>query len=133
VALADILTRIAGDSAAQTSETTSAATKRAETIVRDAERRAALHRAEVAASSAASAAREAATLVVNARLAARDAEVSARRELIGETLAAAADALAALPDEQYARYLARSIAMAARGGETLRFGSADVGLSLIHI
>ena len=93
----------------------------------DAERRAAQHRAEVAATSTAAAAREADTVVVNARLAARDAEVTARRELIGETLTAAADSLAALPDQHYARYLARNIATAARGGETLRFGSADVG------
>ncbi len=127
MALADILTRIDGDTSAETEAILSAATERAEQIVADAESRAAVHRAEVAAAAESAATREADTIVVNARLAARDAEVTARRLLIDEALSAAAEALAAQPDAEYARFLAQRIVEAARGGETLLFGSADAG------
>jgi len=125
VALADILTRIDGDTSDDTGAILAAAGERADKIVSDATARADAHRAEVAAAATAAATREADTIVVNARLAARDAEVTARRSLLDEALAAAADAVAAQSDAQYARYLAARIAEVARGGETLSFGSAD--------
>jgi len=127
VALADILTRIDGDTSEETKAILDAAKERADKIVAEATARAEAHRAEVAAAAKAAATREADTIVVNSRLAARDAEVTARRALLDEALAGAADAIAGLPDADYARYLAARIAEAARGGETLSFGSADVG------
>jgi len=127
VALADILTRIEGDTDSEVAEILSAAKERAEAIVAEAGKRADAHRAEVAAAAHVAATREADTIVVNARLAARDAEVTTHRTLLAETLDAAAEALAALPDAEYARFLAGRIAATARGGETLRFGSADAG------
>jgi len=127
VALADILTRIDGDTSDETRAIVTAAEQRAENILAEATARADAHRAEVAAAATAAATREADTIVVNARLAARDAEVTARRALLDEALAGAADALAALSDADYARYLAARVAEAARGGETLSFGSADIG------
>jgi len=133
VALADILTRIDGDTGAEVAAILSAASERAESLVADAGKRGDAHRAEVAASAHAMAVREADTIVVNARLAARDSEVTARRLLIDDALVAAADALAALPDAEYARYLASRIAASARGGESLRFGSADTGRATLVV
>jgi len=125
VALADILTRIASDSGEEAGALLSTAQERADAIVAEATARAAAHRAEVATATAAAVAREADTIVVNARLAARDAEVTARRLLLDEALAATADALAALPDDDYARFLAACIAAVARGGETLSLGADE--------
>jgi len=125
VALADILTRIDTDSESESGAILEAAQERADSILAEATSRADAHRAQVAAAATAAAAREADTIVVNARLAARDAEVTARRALLDEALAAAADALAALPDAEYSRFLAERIAEVARGGETLSFGADD--------
>lgn len=126
MALADILTRIARDSDAEKTAVLSAAREQADAIVADAKEWADAHRVQVVESAQAAAAREADTILVNARLAARDAEVLARRELIDEALAATAEALAALPDAEYARFLAQRIVPVARGGETLLFGSEDL-------
>jgi len=129
VALADILTRIRSDSEAEAATVLAAAQERAEAIVAEATGKADAHRADVAAAAMAAAGREADTIVVNARLAARDAEVTARRRLIDEALVAAAEALAKLPDAEYARFLAARIAEVSRGGETVSFGSEDVARS----
>ena len=133
MALADILTRIDGDTESETGAILSAAKERAGTIVAEATARAGAHRTEVAAAATAAATREADTIVVNARLAARDAEVTARRRLLDEAFVAAADALAALPDAEYARFLAARVAAVARGGETLSFGAADMGRAILVI
>jgi len=125
VALADILTRIDVDSGSEAVAILAAAQERADAMLTDATTRAEAHRAEVAAAAQAAAGREADTIVVNARLAARDTAVAARRALLDEALTAAADALAALPDSEYARFIAGCISKAARGGETLSFGSRD--------
>jgi len=125
VALADIIARIESDAATT-----------AHSIIADAEVRAARTLAaghataerETAlslASAHAVAERDAETVVVKARLAARDALVTLQRELIDEALAATADALASLPDERYVPWLATRIAAAARGGESLSFGALD--------
>jgi vacuolar-type H+-ATPase subunit E/Vma4 len=125
VALKDILTRIGTDGDTEAQAILSTAKEQAAALVAEATERAKAHRAQVAAAAQATAAREADTILVNARLAARDAEVSARRALIDEVLAATAEALAALPDGEYVRFLAGRIAREASGGERLSFGSED--------
>lgn len=127
MALADIIVRIESDADAEAAAIISAAeTRAAETLAAAREKADALA-AQVRTAAEASAGREAATVVVNARLHARDEAVSAHRALVEEALAAAADGIAALPDERYAAFLAGRIAREARGGETLSFGRLDAG------
>lgn len=125
MALADIISKIASDAESEASEIVGSAEESAARLVADA-------RAEASRLSEARIARgerdaeaEAATVRANARLNARDAALGAKRELIDSVLAGVVDAIVALPDEQYASFLGRSIATAARGGETVRIAAAD--------
>lgn len=125
MALADIIARIDTDAAAEAGAIVAAAHERAETTLAAAREKAAAHLAEVTAAAKRDAERDAETIVVNARLAGRDALVSARRALVEETLAAVADKIAGLPDEEYVRFLSSRIAEVARPGETVVFGEQD--------
>lgn len=127
MALADILERIEADAAAESAQVADAARSRADAILAAAKAKAEAHVDEVVSAARIEAARDAETTVVNARLRGRDALVTARRALIDETLAAAAESIAGLPDDAYASFLAARIAVIARGGETLAFGSEDSG------
>ncbi len=69
--------------------------------------------------------RDADTLLANARLEARDADLSARSAMVAETLRAAEEALAALPDAEYAALVARGVIQAAAGGEIASVAAAD--------
>lgn len=125
MALADILSKIETDGGAEAQAILDAATKRAEGVLERAKAEAAAHTAQVVASAEKDARRQADTRVVSARLGARDRAVAARRELVNEALSALEDRLATLPDDEYAEFLAGRITSVARGGETLRLGSAD--------
>ncbi len=125
MALVDIIARIEGDAESEAAQITRAADERVAAILAVARDKAAAHTAATVANAEASASREAGTIVVNARLRARDEAVAARRALVEEALTGAAESIAALPDDRYAEFLGARIAAAVRGGEKVAFGSAD--------
>ena len=126
MALADIITKIRADADDEAGRILAAAQTRAAEIVERAEQRAGEQRAATLAEADTDARREADRIVVSARLAARDEALARRRELVDTALQRAAETLAALSDIEYAAFLSRRIASVARGGETVRFGSADL-------
>lgn len=127
MALADIIGRIEADAAAEALAVTQAAEEAAAKTRAAAETTA--ERTSVARTERAEreAEAEAQTVRANARLAARDAALAEKRRLIDAALSALADAVVALPDAEYARFLGERIAAGARGGETVRIASADAG------
>jgi len=125
VALSDIIARIEADAQAEADRIVAEATQRAEQIEAAARAGAERETAKTLAAARATARIDAETIVVKARLAARDAAVARRRELVDRALEATVDAIAGLPDEQYVAWLAARVVDAATGGETLRVGSAD--------
>lgn len=127
MALADIIQKIESDAREEADGIVAVAQERATAFRADAGRRADTYRSEALADAEIRARREADRVVVTARLAARDRALAQRRELVDEALMSAADALAAASDAEYADFLAARIASVARGGETLRMGSADTG------
>ena len=125
MAIDDIVTRIAADADSEALELTDAARADAERVRSEALARADARTARDAAKGVADAERDAATLLANARLEARDALLSARYALDAEALDAVEARLVALDDERYAALLARGIAQAADGCSSLRVGTAD--------
>ncbi len=128
MALADIINRIEGD-----------AEREAHRVVRDAEELSARRASETLERARAQAERtrerirretevEAATRVAAARLAARDEALRERRALVEEALAAVVTSLEALPDEEFARFLAAAIAREARSGDVVSLAPADQSL-----
>lgn len=127
MALADIITRIEADADRESREIVASAEERAANIAAEAEQLAEEHRNDALTAATSRAEKEASRIVVSAKLSARDEALAARRALIDEALASTVDALASMPDAEYADFVARRIAAVARGGETLRFGSDDLG------
>jgi V/A-type H+/Na+-transporting ATPase subunit E len=125
VAIDDIVARIAADAEAEARALTDAAEADAERLRADARARADARTANEAARGRADSERDAATLLANARLAARDALLEARQALDAEALAGVESALIALPDDRYAALLARGIAEGSDGCSAVRLGSAD--------
>jgi V/A-type H+-transporting ATPase subunit E len=125
VAIDDIVARIAADAEAEARALTDAAEADAERLRADARARADARTANEAARGRADSERDAATLLANARLAARDALLEARQALDAEALAGVESALIALPDDRYAALLARGIAEGSDGCSDVRLGSAD--------
>lgn len=125
MALADIIARIGSDAAEKADALIAEAEAQATRIIEAARATAERDSARTVDAARSDAARDAETIVVKARLAARDALVQRQRELIEETLAATAEALAALPDERYVSWLAGRVAAVARGGETLSLGALE--------
>lgn len=125
MAIDDIVTRIATDADEEALELTDAARADSERVRSDALARADARTAREAAKGVADAERDAATLLANARLEARDALLTARYALDAEALDAVGAELVALDDERYATLLARGIAEAADGCSSLRLGTAD--------
>lgn len=126
MALADIVKRIEGDAQSEAAGIIAAAEERAAAIIAAAEAKAAESRDASMADARLAADREASRVVVTAKLTARDATLTARRKVVDEALEATAERLASLPDAEYARFLAARISATARGGETVRLGSADL-------
>lgn len=125
MALADIIERIEADATTEASAIEAVAAERAEAALTAARAKAQAESARVIAAAEHDSARDAETIVVNARLRGRDAFVAAQRALIDEVLVAAAQHIADMPEDEYARFLARRIAGVARGGETLSLGALD--------
>lgn len=134
MALADIIQRIDTDANAEAAGVVAVAEERAQATLETARATADAATAQTLAAAEHAAKRDADTIVVNARLQARDALVAAKRDLIENALAKGAEAAAALDDDAYAQFLARHIARAAQGGETVLFGSEDMarGVSIME-
>ena len=126
MAIDDIVTRIAADARDESQVLVDAARSDADRIRADAVARAEARTAGEAVKGRADAERDAATLLANARLQARDALLTARYALDAEALDAVEAKLAALDDDRYAALLARGIDGAADGCISLRLGTADV-------
>ena len=125
MAIDDIVTRIAADADSEALELTDAARADSERMRAEALTRADARTARDAAKGVADAERDAATLLANARLEARDALLTARYALDAEALGAVEANLVALDDDRYAALLARGISEAADGCSSLRVGTAD--------
>lgn len=125
MALADILEQIAADAAAEAHEVVALAAAEAAAIRAEAKRRAAERAARILAQAEADARREADAVRASARLCARDATLAAKQALIEEALERVASGLASLDSSRYARFVARRIVRAARGGEEVLIAAAD--------
>ena len=125
MALADIINRIESDAESEGQVIMQAAEESAQRLVAQAR----LDAAQLAEQRIARAEREAdaaaATVRANARLAARDTALAARRTLIEETLVDCVAALVGMTDDAYAQFLGQRIAQSARGGETVHIAATD--------
>jgi vacuolar-type H+-ATPase subunit E/Vma4 len=68
---------------------------------------------------------EADTLLANARLAARDSLLAAKKDLAERALTEAETRLESLPDDEYAALIAREVAKVAVPGQRVRVSAAD--------
>ena len=125
MALSDILVRIDGDAAAEAGQILAEAEAEAVRIVAEAEATAAAEREQTLAATERAAKDDAATLLANARLAARDALLARKGELAEEVLDAATAALGSLPDAEYLDLVARGVAAVAADGDSLLVSRAD--------
>lgn len=125
MALADILEQIAADAEAEAHEIVARAEEEAAAVRREAEKHAAERSARILAHAEAEARREAEAVLASARLRARDETLAAKQALIEEALWQVAAGIASLSPSRYARFVARRIVGAARGGEEVRIAAAD--------
>jgi V/A-type H+/Na+-transporting ATPase subunit E len=127
MALADIIERISGDSAAEAAAILESAREQADTVLAVAREQAEREGEATLTRSRAQAEAEAETIRAAARLAARDSLVAARGKLVRSVLEEAAEAVVATPDADYAALLAGRVARVARGDERLLIAEADRG------
>lgn len=125
MAIDDIVGRISEDAANEAASLVAASEQDAARVRDEATARADADAAETLARGRGLATRDAGTIVANARLAARDAAVSARLEAAAAVLEKAEAAFDALPDPEYAALIARGVAASAVGGETIVIGGRD--------
>jgi V/A-type H+-transporting ATPase subunit E len=125
VAIADIITRIEDDARAEADAIISAARERADAVRErariDAEREA----ERIVERTLTQAKVEADTLLANARLAARDSLLAAKKDLAERALTEAETRLESLPDDEYAALIAREVAKVAVPGQRVRVSAAD--------
>lgn len=127
MALADILNRIEADSTSEAQVLTEAARAEADRLLADARGKAEEAAEAIARDAARESGLQAATVLANARLAARDSLLSEKREVLDGALALLAERIVALPDAAYTAFLARAIVDAARGDERVLVAAADAG------
>ncbi len=125
MAITDIITRIETDATAEAATITGAAGAEAERLLAQAEATLAAERDAALAAAGHDAAEEAATLLANVRLAARDELLGRKRALAERVLDNARARLEALPDREYTELIASGVAAAAHGGGTLAIAAAD--------
>jgi vacuolar-type H+-ATPase subunit E/Vma4 len=125
VAIDDIVAKIAEDAEAEAAVLVAEAEAEAARVTTDARARADAGATRVRAREHMLAERDAATVLAGARLAARDATLTARSAADGAVLEKAVKALEALPDPEYAAFIAREVAISATAEDTLLVGSAD--------
>lgn len=125
MAIADIITRIEDDARAEADAIISAARERADAVRErariDAEREA----ERIVERTLAQAKVEADTLLANARLAARDSLLAAKKDLAERALAEAGHRLEDLPDDEYVALIAREVAEVAVPGQRIRVSAVD--------
>ena len=125
MALADILKRIEDDAEAEARAAVEEARAKGEDMVARAREEAAGVSDGIVEEAESRARRDRETTLANARLSARDRILGAKQELAGRVLRQVEDALAALPDDEYASMLGERVAAAARGGERVLVAGAD--------
>lgn len=125
MAIADIITRIEQDANAEAEAIVAAAQERADALVAGARAEAEKQAARIRTRGADAARVEAETLLANARLAARDELLGAKQELAERVLTGVREALEALPDDEYAAFIARETARVAMPGQHVRIAAAD--------
>ena len=126
MAIADIISRIEDDAQAEADAIITTAQERADAMMAAARSEAERDAARIKAHGAEAARVEAETLLANARLAARDAFLGARKELAERVLTGVREALERLPDDEYAAFIARETARVAVPGQRIRVAAADV-------
>lgn len=127
MAIADIIERIEGDAQAEAEAILSAARARAEAIEAQARAEAEREAARIRARGFERARIQAEMLVANARLAARDALLAAKREMAERVLDEARRHLEDLPADEYAAFIARQVSKAALPGQRALIAAADRG------
>ncbi|PKQ20461.1 MAG: hypothetical protein CVT66_04800 [Actinobacteria bacterium HGW-Actinobacteria-6] len=125
MALSDILNRIASDAAHEAKAIIESANDEAERIVSTAAAQASDAAARFEHDCAREAERDAETILAGARLAARDAVVKARGELVERALVALEERVVGLSDGEYTAFIARAVVDAASGDETIQVAAAD--------
>lgn len=125
MAITDIISRIEADASTEAAGAIGAAEAEAARIIAQAEATLAAERAAALAAAEHDAAEEAATLLANARLAARDSLLARKRALAEAVLSRACEALEGLGDREYLELIAAGVAEAAAGGEALAVAPAD--------
>lgn len=125
MALADIITKIEADAREQADAVLAEAQRKASELLEQSRAKAEREASKMRAAAQAERDRDAETIVVKARLAARDAMVGRHRQAVEDALAATVEALGELPDETYLPWLAEHVLSSARGGETLLVGKLD--------
>lgn len=125
MAITDILQRIGSDAAGEAGSILQAAEEEASRITAEADEALARETASALAAAEQGAGNEAATLLANARLEARDTLLASKRALAEGVLDRARAALEMLPDGEYLALIADAAASACAGGETLAVAPAD--------
>jgi len=125
VAIADIITRIEDDARAEANVITGAARERAEAVEARARAEAEREASLIIERAIAQARVEAATVLANARLTARDSLLAAKKDLAERALAEVRTRLEDLPDDEYASFIARRVAKVAVPGQRVRVAAAD--------
>lgn len=125
MALEDIINRIASDAEAESQQVRTGGSVRAGELLAAARAEAEQHHSRAIEQAKRVAASRAATVIASARLEARDRALSAKRELVNAALAGVVDAVEALPDDRYSRFLAAGIAESVRDGDVVAFAASD--------
>lgn len=127
MALKDILEKLAADARAEADAILAEAEAQAEALRAQAEARAALAVETLERRAARDTAEATETIAAQARLAARDASLVARRSLLAEARTALESRVASLPADELAGLLAPRIAAEARAGERVAIGGGLPG------
>lgn len=125
MAITDIITRIEQDARAEADAIVAAAQGRADASIAAARSEAERDAARSLERGGETARVEAEMLLANARLAARDALLGARKELAERVLTGVSEAIEALPDDEYTAFIAEETARVAVPGQHVRVAPAD--------
>jgi len=125
MALTDIIRRIETDADVDADAIVREAKEQAKAVMEETHSRATALLAHAKGEAERTARQDAETMLANARLRARDRALSARHELVERVLVEVEQSIVDMPDDEYARLLAKRLIAAARGGETVRLGAED--------
>lgn len=125
MALADIVTKIKVDAQTQARLMLDEAQAQAAVLVDEARTKAERESGARLADAEKRAKREANTVMVNARLSARDELLSHKRSIVEDVLAATVGAIRDMDDTSYVQFMAQQIISYARGGERVWPSEAD--------